>query len=138
MLKLPLYNTIITIPKQTILYIKIVSCVAVLYEIIEFRGSVVVAESSKNTSPALLNDTAEVITGVYHKHELFYELSGILSDAAVKVNKVAVGIVEDLKFLRCFMKKHPACTAENFYIPPIVKRKTYYYLVAERFLTSHP
>ena len=70
--------------------------------------------------------------------QLVYELSGVSAYTAIKVYKVAVGIVEDLKSLRCFMKKHPACTAENFYIPPIVKRKTYYYLVSERFLTSHP
>ena len=112
--------------------------VAVLYKVIEFRGSVIVTESSEKTSPALLYDTAEVITGVYHKHELFYELSGVLSDAAVKVHKIAVGIVENLEFLRCFMEQHPACASENLNIPLIFKRKTYYYLVAERFLTSHP
>ena len=112
--------------------------VAVLDKIIEFRGSVIVTESSEKTSPALLYDTAEVITGVYHKHELFYELSGILSDAAVKVDKIAVGIVENLEFLRCFVEQHPACTTENLNISPIFKRKTYQYLVTERLLASHP
>jgi len=112
--------------------------VTVLYGIIELRSSVIVTESCKKASPALMDYTAEVITGIYHISELVYELSGVSAYTAIKVYKITVGIVENLKFLRCFMKKHSACTAENFYIPPIVKRKTYYYLVSERFLTSHP
>ena len=112
--------------------------VAVLYEIIELSCSVIVMESCKKTSPALLHYTAEVITGIYHISELAYELSGILSDTAVKVHKVAVGIIEYLKGFGRFMEKHPACTAENFYIPPIIKRKSYQYLVSERLFASYP
>ena len=36
------------------------------------------------------------------------------------------------------MEKQPAGAAESLNIPPVFKRKTYYYLVSERFLTSHP
>jgi hypothetical protein len=95
-------------------------------------------ESCKNTSPALLRYTAEVITGIYHISELIYELSGILSDTAIKVYKIAVGVIEYFKSFGRFMEKHPSCTAENFYIPPIIKRKSYQYLVSERLFASHP
>ena len=81
----------------------------------------------------------KVQPGVEHIPQFAHERVRLFSDASVKIDKVAVEIVEHFKIsVGRFVKKNPSRAAEHFNIPFVFQREPCENFITKRLFSANP